>query len=277
MPADGRKRAGGGGSTGRPPPNAPGGPRVHIGTSGWYYEHWRGHLYPEDLPKSRFLEHYTRSFSTVELNNSFYRLPAEKTFAGWREATPPGFLFAVKASRYLTHLKRLLDPQEPLLRLFERVQGLREKLGPLLYQLPPRFAPDLSRLETFLEALPPERTHVVEFRDRRWLQEPVYEALRRHGVGLCLYQWEDFTSPLVVTAPPVYVRFHGPGKAYRGSYTDYDLRAWAERVSAWRAEGLEVYCYFNNDPGGHAVRNAHSLIDLVHSAGGRPSLAAGAA
>lgn len=235
----------------------------HIGTSGWYYEHWRGHFYPEDLRKDRFLEYYARHFSTVELNNSFYRLPAEGTFAGWRAGTPDGFLFSVKASRYLTHFKRLLDPEEPLRRLLGRADALGEKLGPLLYQLPPHFTPDLARLEHFLRALPPDRVHVLEFRDRRWLEEPVYELLRRYHVALCLYQWEDYTTPLVTTASTVYVRFHGPGKAYQGSYTEYDLDQWAERFLGWQAEGRAVYCYFNNDPEGHALRNAKQLEERV--------------
>jgi uncharacterized protein YecE (DUF72 family) len=238
-------------------------PPARIGTSGWYYEHWRDQLYPADLPKRRFLEYYARHFSTVELNNSFYRLPAEKTFAGWRSGSPEGFVFSVKASRYLTHLKRLLQPDEPLERLLERAKALEEKLGPLLYQLPPRFAPDLARLEAFLRALPRERINVIEFRDRRWLEEPVYDALRRHGVGLCIYQWEDYTSPLVVTSAFVYLRFHGPGKAYQGSYPDHDLQRWADRVRGWQAEDLAVFCYFNNDPGGHAVRNARRLRGLL--------------
>lgn len=236
---------------------------IRVGTSGWYYEHWRDHLYPPALPKSRFLQHYAASFSTVELNNSFYQLPQEKTFAGWRDATPPGFLFAVKGSRYLTHLKRLREPEEPLQRLLVRAAHLEEKLGPLLFQLPPRFTPDLERLETFLAALPPGREHVLEFRDDRWFQEPVYAALRRHDVSLCIYDRDRQSSPTVLTSGVVYLRFHGPGKKYQGNYPEHDLADWAKRIRAWAKEGRRVYAYFNNDPGGHAVRNALRLKQLL--------------
>jgi uncharacterized protein YecE (DUF72 family) len=239
--------------------------RIRIGTSGWYYLHWRGHLYPEKLPTARFLQHYSEAFSTVELNNSFYHLPREEAFAGWREATPPGFLFAVKASRYLTHLKRLLEPEEPLERLLSRARLLDQKLGPILYQLPPRFAPDLSRLQRFLGALPHGYRHVVEFRDERWFQPAIYEAIRERGVALCVYDRGGKASPSEMTAPFTYVRFHGPGKGHEGNYPEYDLASWAEKVKGWAAEGRDVYCYFNNDPGGHAVRNALRLEELVRS------------
>jgi uncharacterized protein YecE (DUF72 family) len=236
---------------------------LRVGTSGWHYQHWRGHLYQVDLPASRFLQRYAEVFSTVELNNSFYRLPSQEAFAAWRTATPDNFLFAVKASRYLTHLKRLREPEEPLDRLLGRARHLEEKLGPILYQLPPRFAPDLPRLERFLDLLPPGFLNVVEFRDRGWFQQSVYDALRARGVALCIYDWGELSSPVEITGRFTYVRFHGPGKSHEGSYPEYDLAVWAERVRAWRGQGLEVFCYFNNDPGGHAVRNALRLRELL--------------
>ena len=158
-------------------PTAPG--EIRVGCSGWQYGHWRGGFYPADLPQSRWLEHYASVFDTVEVNNTFYRLPEASTFAAWRDRTPPGFLFSVKASRFLTHMKKLKDPEEPLSRFFERASALERRLGPVLYQLPPRWPKNLERLELFLTALPAGRTHVVEFRDPSWYAEDVFAAVKK--------------------------------------------------------------------------------------------------
>jgi uncharacterized protein YecE (DUF72 family) len=234
-------------------------PRLCVGCSGWNYKSWRGPFYPPTLPASAWLQHYAAHFRAVEINNSFYRLPEGSRFASWRAAVPNGFVFAVKASRFLTHMKRLHDPEEPIARLFERVTALGPTLGPVLYQLPGSMPQDLLRLETFLRALPPRVQHVLEFRHPSWYAPEVYALLERHGAALCLHDKEGS----VIDGPPVgpfmYVRFHGTTGRYHGSYADETLADWARRlVEAWRG-GRDVYAYFNNDPDAEAVRNAAAL------------------
>lgn len=240
---------------------------AHIGCSGWHYPSWRGLFYPAELPTSAWLRHYVTRFRTVELNNSFYRLPSEDTFAAWRAQVPRGFLFAVKASRFLTHIKRLRDPEEPLQRLLTHARPLGATLGPVLYQLPPRWFPDPERLETFLAALP-ERPgprsrhrlhHVVEVRDAKGYEPWVLELLRHYRVALCIHDMRESESPLVMTGPIVYLRFHGYGVKYGGSYPDEVLNEWAEWIERALASGRDVYAYFNNDINGYAVYDAERL------------------
>ncbi|MGQ9778874.1 MAG: DUF72 domain-containing protein [Bacillota bacterium] len=235
---------------------------VRIGTSGWVYSHWRGIFYPPDLPPAEWLAHYTREFDTVEINNSFYRLPSEATFDAWRAQAPPGFVFAVKASRFLTHLKKLKDPEEPLATFFARTGRLAEKLGPVLYQLPPHWRVDPPRFARFLAALPKGYRHVVEFRDESWFVEEVFRLMERHGVAHCLHDMPPLSVPLRVTAPFVYLRFHGD-PAHGGRYPEETLARWAKRIGEWQREGLDIYVYFNNDWGGHAVADARTLRRLV--------------
>ncbi len=175
--------------------------RFRAGCSGWQYKHWKGSFYPATLPQSRWLHHYAGVFDTVELNNSFYRLPEPERFASWREETPPGFLFAVKASRHLTHMKKLKDPEEPLERLFSRAKALGAKLGPVLYQLPPRWKYDPERLDQFLHALPKRRRHVIEFREPGWYREEVFSALEERRVALCLHDMRGSESPRRAIGP----------------------------------------------------------------------------
>jgi uncharacterized protein YecE (DUF72 family) len=182
---------------------------VRIGTSGWVYNHWRGVLYPADLSAREWFATYAAVFDTVEINNSFYRLPSLATFTAWREQAPPGFLYAVKASRFLTHMKKLKDPEEPVRRFFERATQLGPTLGPALYQLPPHWQVNRERFAHFLAALPPGYVHVVEFRDASWLIEEVFVLLEQHQVVHCLHDMPPLTIPLRLTAPTVYVRFHG--------------------------------------------------------------------
>jgi uncharacterized protein YecE (DUF72 family) len=237
-------------------------PPLRIGTSGWNYKHWRGIFYPRDVPPARWLEHYTRHFDTVEINYSFYRLPSRENFAAWRERAPDGFLFATKGNRFITHLKRLRDPVEPLARFFASAAGLGPAAGPILWQLPPQFHCDLERLETFLAALPREYQHAFEFRDDSWYCEPVYAALGTHDAALCLADRGGEHTPLVRPASWTYVRFHG-GLGEGWAYTDAQLAAWAERIAGYRAEGAAVYAYFNNDPHGHAITDARRLRALT--------------
>ena len=237
--------------------------RLCIGCSGWNYKSWRGPFYPESMPASKWLDHYTAHFGTVEINNSFYRLPEASVFASWRERVPPGFVFAVKASRFLTHMKRLRDPDEPIARLFERATALGETLGPVLYQLPGSMQQDLPRLDTFLRALPAGVQHVLEFRHPSWYTPEVYALLERYRVALCLHDKDGSAIDGPFVGPFVYIRFHGTTGHYHGSYADETLAAWAHRlVGAWRSR-RDVYAYFNNDPNAEAVRNATTLQEEV--------------
>jgi len=252
------------------------GPELRIGCSGWNYKAWRGCFYPDALSPSHWLAHYARRFDTVEANSTFYRLPEAETFAAWAEQTPPGFVMAVKASRYLTHLKRLRDPEAPLERLFDRAAALGTRLGPVLYQLPGFQKFDRPRLERFLQALParlPGRCrrrgarlqHVLEFRDPSWYVPDTFALLREHQVTLCLHdkRASEIDEPHV--GPLVYVRFHGTSGHYAGSYGAAALNRWARRLADQWAEGRDVYAYFNNDPDATATQNALALRRRVEA------------
>jgi uncharacterized protein YecE (DUF72 family) len=234
--------------------------RARVGCSGWLYKHWKGNFYPADLPQTRWFEHYARTFDTVEINNSFYRLPERATFATWARRAPPAFEFAVKASRFLTHMKKLKDPEEPIERLFTRMRGLGTHQGPVLYQLPPGWKVDHERFRDFLDVLPRGFRHVVEFRDPTWYDSEIRRLMTRHHVALCLHDMRGSATGRDEAAGPfVYVRFHGATSKYGGSYSETRLRGWADWLNAWRGEGCDVYAYFNNDVGGHAPRDAMTL------------------
>ena len=239
---------------------------IRIGTSGWEYDHWRGDFYPSDLPKDRWLEHYARTFGTVELNASFYRLPQRSTFVRWGARAPNGFTFSVKASRYLTHLKRLSEPDEPLQRFWSRATGLGDRLGPVLYQLPPRWKPNPERLAQFLERVPQERAQALEFRDARWYGSWLDALLGSAGVALCLHDMAGSSPEPRPVGPFVYLRLHGSGARYGGRYSDAALAAWAARLSDWADAGLPAWVYFNNDIGGHAPRDAVRLRERIDGA-----------
>jgi uncharacterized protein YecE (DUF72 family) len=236
---------------------------IRIGCSGWQYRHWRGDFYPQDLPTDEWLDHYARTFDTVELNNSFYRLPEAATFAAWGRRVPANFLFAVKASRYLTHLKRLREPREPLDRLWSRAERLGGHLGPMLYQLPSRWNRNLDRLRDFTAALPKRRLQAIEFRDDSWYTDETCAILREAGVALCLHDMPGSATRQEPIGPFVYVRFHGAAGKYRGGYPHQALTAWARRLRDWADDGLAAYVYFNNDVGGHAPRDAAKLRELL--------------
>ena len=246
--------------------------QTRIGCSGWQYKHWRGDFYPATLPQSRWFDHYAATFDTVEINNSFYRLPTAETFAKWRDQAPPGFLYAVKASRFLTHMKKLKDPEDPLLRFFSSARELRSALGPVLYQLPPNFPINVDRLTAFLESIPVAARaarfhcpfHVIEFRDASWYDDRVFALLERHRVVLCLHDMQGSAPERVVTAPAVYVRFHFGTSKYGGRYEDHRLNDWAEWLAARARDRLSVFAYFNNDTGGHAPRDAVRLRARIH-------------
>jgi len=241
--------------------------QIRIGCSGWQYRHWRGDFYPRELPQDRWLEFYAARFDTVELNNSFYRLPEADVFAAWARRSPPGFMIAVKASRYLTHVRRLREPREPLDRLWTRATRLGAHLGPMLYQLPPRWRRNPERLAAFVEAAPRDRRQAVEIRDADWYHPDTYAALERAQMSLCLHDMPGSEAPRRRVGPFVYVRFHGAGAKYGGGYSGQALGAWAGRLAGWASEGVACYAYFNNDIGGHAFRDASRLREMVERRG----------
>ena len=237
---------------------------AHIGCSGWNYRDWRGVLYPQGLPQRRWLERYAEVFDTVEINNTFYRLPAEGAVRGWAEGSPASFTFAVKASRYLTHIKRLADPGPGARRFFDAIAPLRDsgKLGPILWQLPENFHRNDERLSSALEALPPGR-HCFEFRHPSWFAAEVYDLLRRHRAALVIgdHPKRPFQAH-EMTADWTFIRFHYGRRGRGGNYSERELEAWKRRLAAWRSR-VEVYAYFNNDWKAYAVRNARWLADRL--------------
>ena len=237
--------------------------RLWIGTSGWVYKHWMGIFYPKKMPGSEQLPFYAQRFDTVEINFSFYRLPERKVFEAWRAQTPENFLFAVKGSRYLTHMKKLKDPEEPLARLMDRAGGLEEKLGPILFQFPHTWPANVERLQAFLEALRayPQGEFTFEFRHTSWLTSEVYEMLERAGAALCLPVSPHVPLDIRATTTWTYIRMH-QGEHGTG-YSDPELRIWAGRVRAFLDDGVTVYIYFNNDPEGHALRDAERLEGML--------------
>lgn len=233
---------------------------ARIGTSGYQYDHWRGVFYPEGLPKTRWFERYAEEFDTVEINNTFYSLPKEKTFDHWREQTPEGFVYSLKFSRYGTHIKRLKEPQDTIGAFLERAERLRGFLGPILVQLPPRWNINLDRLEGFLQAAPRSHRWAFEFRDESWLVPETFDLLRARGAALCLHDMiED--HPVETTADWVYLRYHGDH--YAGRYSPQALTAQARRIKEWLGRGMDVCAYFNNDAEGNAVVNARQLREYA--------------
>jgi uncharacterized protein YecE (DUF72 family) len=238
---------------------------VHIGTSGWSYDHWDNVLYPPGLPPRDRLRHYTANFSTVELNSSFYRWPRAGSFASWRRRLPEGFLLSVKAPRGLTHGKKLYSPEVWIDRIASGWHELRDRRAVLLVQLPPSMERDDARLDYFLERLPDWIRVAVEFRHDSWHTDDVFSLLERHGAAYCITSGAHLPCILRATAPFAYIRMHGPDHEYLygGSYSDADLGWWAERIREWRDSGTEVFVYFNNDGGGNAVRNAFTLRGML--------------
>ena len=238
---------------------------VHIGCSGWVYPHWRELFYPKGVPQGSWLPYYAEHFDTVEVNNTFYRLPKPQMVEGWTENSPEGFCFAVKISRYLSHIKRLTMVEDGLRRFFEPLEPLvgSGKLGPLLWQFPANFHRDSERLASALGVLPPGR-HAFEFRHDSWFTDEVYELLREHRAALVIgdesSRW--VSTPHVRTADWTYVRFHHGSRGRHGNYSDAEIQTWARRLSQWRRQ-TEIYCYFNNDWEGYAIRNARLLKERL--------------
>ena len=236
--------------------------RIRIGTSGWIYADWRGRFYPEDLPSKKWFVHYAGVFDSVEINNSFYHLPTVRTFDYWNKNAPTGFIYAVKANRFITHMKKLKAPKVPLTQFLRRARRLGSHLGPILYQLPPHWKPALERLAGFCAQLPRDLTHVIEFRERAWLNEETYNLLKQHRVCLCIHDMLT-RHPRRITGSAIYVRFHGASSKYSGSYSRRRLTRWADWMREAAANGHDVYAYFNNDRNVDAVRNAQTLRRIL--------------
>jgi uncharacterized protein YecE (DUF72 family) len=246
----------------------PGGSAVtfRVGTSGWSYKHWNGVFYPRGVSGAKQLPFYAERLSTVEINNSFYRLPKESSWRKWKEAVPRDFEFAVKASRYITHTKRLMVEPRSIEKVMDGAKLLGGHLGPVLYQLPRTFersTETVARLERFLDMLPGDNQNVIEFRHDSWLEEPVFSLLRASGTSFCIVDMPKKTYPLEVTGSCAYVRFHGHERLYASKYSGRELKAWARRLRRLEDVAGQVYCYFNNDAAGYAVENARELEELL--------------
>ncbi len=237
--------------------------RCFIGTSGWYYQHWFGRFYPQDLSRDKLLPYFARSFNTVELNNTFYHLPKETAVGGWYEKTPKGFVFAVKASRFITHIKRLTNLGDSLKVFLNRASLLKEKLGPILYQLPPVMKKDSARLKNFLKRLPKQERNVVEFRHQSWLDEETFAILKKFNVAGCTVSMPGFPTIVRASADFGYIRMHGGSKLYRSNYSQQELRAALGWIKKFLNRGLDTYVYFNNDACGYAVKNALALKKML--------------
>jgi uncharacterized protein YecE (DUF72 family) len=236
---------------------------IRIGTSGWSYPHWRGTFYPEGLKQKAELAFYMEHFNTVELNNSFYRLPTTATFANWAAAAPPDFIYAVKASRFFTHMKKLNLHEDQLHPFFNAIAHLGDHLGPVLLQLPPHWKRNAGRLQEFLNLLPKGYRYAFEFRNPDWYHQEVYELLRTHQCACCWYHLAGHLAPKIRTTDFVYIRLHGPGAKYQGSYHGNALRAWAHQCRELSDQGRDVYVYFDNDEAGYAPANARKLHSLL--------------
>ena len=235
---------------------------LRVGTSGWSYAHWRRVFYPEDLPSGKWLRYYCRYFDTVEINNTYYNIPAENALEKWYKEAPSGFVFAVKANRFITHMKKLKDVDDSVSVFLERVNILKRHLGPILFQLPPNLKMDTNRLQAFLAGLPRRRRYVVEFRNPSWLADEAIDILKKRRVAFCIHDLLD-ESRHHVTGAFAYYRFHGHNVKYGGSYPKKVLKVHAEEMASILDSGRDVYAYFNNDASGYALKNAVTLRKMV--------------
>jgi uncharacterized protein YecE (DUF72 family) len=237
--------------------------KLWIGTSGFSYDDWVDEFYPLDIASNKRLNYYAEHFDTVEINNSFYKLPSKNAFKSWAESVGENFIFSVKANRYITHMKNLMVDKEPINRLLDRAKPLDKKLGPILFQLPPRWNVNFDRLNDFVKVLPLNQRFVFEFRNKTWYSGEVYQVLKENNLGFCIHDHLDAPSPEVITADFVYLRFHGPDGYYQSKYSDKQLEKWELKIRKFLRQGVDIYAYFNNDFQGFAVDNAKKLKDLL--------------
>ncbi len=234
---------------------------IRVGTSGWNYPHWRDIFYPENLAKGKWLEFYSKYFDTVELNATFYRLPVEKTFQNWYKRTPSGFIWAVKASKFITHTKRLKDVQDALKRFYNSVSQLKEKCGPILFQLPPSLVFEKTLLENFCEILDHSYNYAMEVRNESWINDKAFRILNKHNIAFCISDTAGrYPYHEEITADFVYVRLHGSRRLYASEYTQEEMISWAKKISDWKRN---AYIYFDNDFQGYAVKNARMLKEIL--------------
>ncbi|MBD3208304.1 MAG: DUF72 domain-containing protein [Candidatus Nealsonbacteria bacterium] len=231
----------------------------YIGTSGWMYDHWKEEFYPPEISSDEMLAFFGRHFKTVEVNNIFYQKPDRKKILGWKESVPDDFTFAIKANRYITHMKNLKDVKEPVSELLSVLRGLGKKLGPVLFQLPPQWHINAPRIKSFLNILPKGFRYAMEFRHDSWYDKEIFKSLRERNIAFCIHDHKDAPSPEKVTADFIYLRLHGPGGYYSSKYTDEQLSRWSEKIKKWLSEGKDIYAYFNNDTSGYAIRNSDQL------------------
>jgi uncharacterized protein YecE (DUF72 family) len=236
----------------------------NIGTSGWRYDGWIGPFYPEKIKPYQLLPYYAETFDSVELNNSFYRIPNERNVKAWMEMTPAHFVFSCKANRTLTHYKKLKDCEETIVQLLRAFSHFEDKLGPILFQFPPHWPIDLSTLQKFIVQLPQDKLFTFEFRHQSWFCNALYDLLSSKHMGLCLYNHQHFTSPEIITSSFVYLRMHGPNKdAYTGSYDDSVLLRYKQKCMDWKKEGKAIYCYFDNTDNANAPKDAQRFKNML--------------
>ena len=233
----------------------------YLGCSGYYYNHWTGLFYPETLPKTKWLQYYSQHFSTVEINNTFYRFPTEQLLQGWYSKTPANFKFTLKANRSITHTRKFHNTEDQTKRFYQLANNLKEKLSCILFQLPPFVHKNLELLETIASQMDPNVTNVLEFRHESWWSRDVYALMEKKGLVFCAVSASDLPEELVVTADSIYVRFHGKNGWYHHFYPDFELKAWAEKILETNAK--QVFCYFNNDVNANAVKNCQTLKTLL--------------
>ncbi len=236
---------------------------VRIGTSGWNYKHWKNIFYPEGTPQRKWLEYYSKKMDTVEVNATFYRLPSKSTFEGWKNRTPEGFVWSVKAPREITHRRRLKDVEKPLKEFLERADVLGNKLGPVLFQLPPGLKLDMPLAVDFFEQIKSIRFPVIEARNKSWFNDNLFDMLKSYSIALCIsHSSGRFPFMESITSDFIYIRLHGPGKLYASSYSDDELNMWARKIIKWNKP---TFVYFNNDFNGYAIENATELKRLISS------------
>lgn len=232
---------------------------IHIGTSGWVYKHWKEIFYPQKLSEKEYLKYYSQHFLTTEVNNSFYHLLREEIVKNWVQSVPENFIFTVKASRFITHMKKLLNPSRTTINFFDSIKPFENKMGPILFQLPPKFSFNFDRLKSFVNVLPQNHRYAFEFRDASWFNNETYNLFSENNIAFCIYNLGGFQSPKEVTSDFIYIRLHGNYGLGSGKYNENQIKNIANDIKTFSKQGLDIYCYFNNDEAGYAIENARML------------------